>query len=359
MNKLHQCRSFGVAAIAVSLALPWCAMATPVAGVLERPATISSQGQRSVMLALAHAGKRTVAVGERGLILLSDDDGKTWRQAKVPVSITLTAVAFPTALQGWAVGHAGIVLHTIDGGASWTKQLDGRRVAQLVEAAAKASADPAQLAVAQQFVADGPDKPFLDLHFDDASNGIVVGAYGMVLHTADGGGSWQPLMARLDNPKGLHLYAVASSANAIYVAGEQGFLARSDDAGKTFVRLAAPYGGSFFTIAALPSGDIVIGGLKGNAFRSSDRGASFQRSGGFAPVSLSASAVAGNGDIVFANQAGQVYVSQDQGRTARPVDQPQAIVPISALLPAGDGQVIAAGLRGLTRLSLRSAGGTQ
>jgi photosystem II stability/assembly factor-like uncharacterized protein len=359
VNTLYQSRYLGAASLAVSLALPLFAMAAPVTGVMERPATISNLAQRSVMLALAHAGKRTVAVGERGLILLSDDDGKTWRQAQVPVSTTLTAVAFPTPLQGWAVGHAGIVLHTIDGGTSWVKQLDGRVVAQLVAEAAKASANPAQLAVAQQLVADGPDKPFLDLHFDDASNGIVVGAYGLVLRTADGGNSWQPLMARVDNPKGLHLYAVTTSADTIYLAGEQGFLVRSDDAGKTFVRLSPPYSGSFFTVAALASGDIIIGGLKGNAFRSSDRGASFQRSAGFAPISLSASTVTDDDTIVFANQAGQVYVSSDKGRTVRPVAQAQSLMPISALLPSADGQVIAAGLRGLTRLSLRSTGGAQ
>jgi photosystem II stability/assembly factor-like uncharacterized protein len=59
---------------------------------------------------IARAGKRLVAVGERGIVVLSDDDGATWRQASVPVSVTLAAVQFPTPTQGWVVGHYGVVL---------------------------------------------------------------------------------------------------------------------------------------------------------------------------------------------------------------------------------------------------------
>ena len=39
---------------------------------------------------------RIVVVGEQGHILYSDDECEGWIQAKVPVSVTLTAVCFPT-----------------------------------------------------------------------------------------------------------------------------------------------------------------------------------------------------------------------------------------------------------------------
>ncbi|WOT03779.1 WD40/YVTN/BNR-like repeat-containing protein [Shewanella youngdeokensis] len=35
------------------------------------------------------------------------------------------------------------------------------------------------------------DKPFLDLHFFDENNGIAIGAYGLFYRTADGGQNWQ------------------------------------------------------------------------------------------------------------------------------------------------------------------------
>ena len=79
---------------------------------------------------ITRAGERLVAVGERGLIIVSDDDGRNWQQAAVPVSATLTAVSFPTPDKGWAVGHAGIILHRDDGGSSWHLQFDGNAVNQ-------------------------------------------------------------------------------------------------------------------------------------------------------------------------------------------------------------------------------------
>ena len=54
----------------------------------------SKLAAEALLLGVARAGKRIVAVGEYGNILLSDDDGKTWHQAKdVPTTVTLTAVA--------------------------------------------------------------------------------------------------------------------------------------------------------------------------------------------------------------------------------------------------------------------------
>ena len=60
----------------------------------------------SLLLDLAFAGQRMVAVGERGHVMLSDDQGATWRQAKsVPTRVLLTAVFFVDSEYGWAVGH--------------------------------------------------------------------------------------------------------------------------------------------------------------------------------------------------------------------------------------------------------------
>ena len=84
---------------------------------MAHKAAPSRLADRSMMLAVARAGDRLVTVGERGRVLLSDDSGKTWRQAEsVPVSVTLTAVTFADARSGWATGHAGVVLHTVDAG---------------------------------------------------------------------------------------------------------------------------------------------------------------------------------------------------------------------------------------------------
>jgi photosystem II stability/assembly factor-like uncharacterized protein len=77
----------------------------------------SPKAAKGLMIDVVHAGKRLVAVGDRGHILYSDDQGSTWTQAKVPTRQLLTAVFFIDDKQGWAVGHDAQILSSSDGGA--------------------------------------------------------------------------------------------------------------------------------------------------------------------------------------------------------------------------------------------------
>jgi photosystem II stability/assembly factor-like uncharacterized protein len=202
----------------------------------------------------------------------------------------------------------------------------------------------------------------LDVVFQDRRNGIVAGAYGLLLRTSDAGKTWAPLMERVDNPKGLHIYAVRASGDSIWLAGEQGLLARSADGGKSFETVASPYRGTYFTLAGLRDGGMVLGGLKGNAYRTahaaravnaSDAGARFDRLEGLPPISLSASAVLADGRIAFANQAGQVFVAGPEGQDARMLPQTHT-APLAALVQAANGDLIVAGVRGVAAISART-----
>lgn len=301
---------------------------TPLTDADSRPALSVESFDHAAILAMQNTGKRLVAVGERGLILLSDDGGRSWRQARVPVSVTLTAVRFPTPDQGWAVGHFGTVLHSADGGESWSVQLRGAQAAQLAldEATARNGADrqSAALASAQRLVDDGPDKPLLDLYFADERHGIVIGAYNLILRTEDGGKSWQSLSASLDNPGSRHLYAIAGTSTYLYIVGEEGRVYRSADHGASFTRVSTPYQGSYFTVAG--QGDsVVVAGLRGNAWRSDDHGQSWRRLELPQPVSVVASLFLRDGGVLLLNQAGQLLRGDSQatslellGSLARP-----------------------------------------
>jgi len=302
-----------------------------------------------VLQAAAKAGDRLVAVGERGIVLLSDDLGATWRQVQVPVSVGLTAVRFADAQHGWITGHGGVVLASVDGGQSWVKQLDGLQAAQLVLKDAQAAGDAKAQAEGERLVADGADKPFLDLHFADAQHGLVVGAYNLALTTADGGKSWQPISRRLDNPRGLHLYSVRARGDELVLAGEQGLVLRSTDRGATFERLTTPYKGSYFTVALPGTQDIVLAGLRGNVWRSRDAGLSWVQLPTPVPVSVTASALDPQGQLWLSNQAGMVLGLQ--GDTWVPAAA--ALPPLNGLLPLGNDRALGLSLAGAVPVTLK------
>ena len=141
-------RKIALPLAAFIFALPLTAVAAGVfRDVLDTPARESAFASKSLLNGVASTGKRVVAVGQRGHIVYSDDGGKSWVQAKVPVTSDLVAVTFPTPEKGWAVGHAGVVLHSADGGATWSKQLDGRSAGQLMATFYAAHPDKGALGV--------------------------------------------------------------------------------------------------------------------------------------------------------------------------------------------------------------------
>jgi len=87
------------------------------------PAMQIPHAGQAMLFGTARAGSRIVAVGDHGVVMLSDVGGRSHRQARsVPIDVTLSAVSFVDERKGWAVGHRGVVLHTTDGGETWSIQ---------------------------------------------------------------------------------------------------------------------------------------------------------------------------------------------------------------------------------------------
>ncbi len=204
---------------------------------------------QTMILGAAHAGKRLVAVGDRGLVLLSDDDGKSYRQARaVPTRVTLTSVSFADATHGWAAGHWGTILRTDDGGESWTLQRDDR----------------------------DNDQPLHTIWFKDGAHGIAAGLFSLLLTTDDGGKSWVP--GKLPVAPGakradLNLFRLFPDRQGnVLLAGEQGSVYRSADLGHSWQLLATGNKGTLWAGVVLDDGTIVVGGIQGKLLRSSDGG---------------------------------------------------------------------------------------
>ncbi len=147
--------------------------------------------------------------GGMGVILATDDGGKTWRHQLEAAAGWLSNAYFIDSSHGWAVGEYGTVLRTQDGGETWTQM---RNVPT-----------PAWIR---------------SVHFVDEQHGWAVGTYETVLKTDDGGKSW--VAQKMPSPRRLHglpiAYESVRFANATegYVVGQYGNILRTADGGRTW-----------------------------------------------------------------------------------------------------------------------------
>ncbi|WP_095146494.1 MULTISPECIES: YCF48-related protein [unclassified Pseudomonas] len=332
------------------------AQAASFVDVLDQPAQLSALAVSSPLLAAARAGERLVVVGQRGHILYSDDSGHQWQQVNVPVSADLNAVSFPTAEQGWAVGSDGVVLHSSDAGQTWNKQLDGREIGALLVkhygALAQAEPNNEQWALrveeGQRLIEEGADKPLLDVWFANDQVGYVVGVFNLILRTEDGGKHWTPFQDRIDNPQGFHLNAIASTGDALYIAGEQGLLLKWDDAQQRFLAVHSPYQGSFFGVVGKP-GEVLAYGLRGHVFRSTDGGASWSPLSTGLQVNITAATLDANGRYELFTQAGHRLVSLKDGSGLQ-LQAQQNQSPVAGATLTADGALVLVGSRGARAL---------
>ncbi|MFA5938095.1 MAG: YCF48-related protein [Sinimarinibacterium sp.] len=114
------------------------------------------------------------------------------------------------------------------------------------------------------------ENALLDVLIVDAQRGLAVGAYGLMLQTVDGGASWTRAEGGLVE-EGLHFNALTRlNDGSLFLVGEQGMMARSTDDGASWQRLQSPYESSLFAVASKGDKGAVVGGLRGNAFQTAD-----------------------------------------------------------------------------------------
>ncbi|KVC77006.1 WD40/YVTN/BNR-like repeat-containing protein [Burkholderia ubonensis] len=282
-----------------------------VADWSAKPAHAWVAPTRMMLTDATRAGRRVVAVGEHGVILLSDDDGRTWRQSRrVPVSATLSAVAFADAQHGWAVGQWGVILATADGGETWEKQRIDTSV----------------------------DQPLFSVIFTDARDGIAVGLWSLMLQTHDGGRTWT--RTTLPKPPGggkadRNLYHVfADRQGALYIVSEQGTVLKSTDGGANWRYLQTGGKGSLWTGVAMPDGRIVVGGLLGSLFQSSDGGATWTPLNPGAKSSITDVVATGNG-LLAVGLDGLVLTQRANGESFAVAQRPDRATLTAALVGAG------------------------
>jgi len=149
------------------------------------------------------------AVGQPGIILKSNDSGKTWEikaknmnlSDKKPVT-SFSSVFFVDRYTGWICGEDGVILYTQDGGNTWTEQYCGGEIdLQKILFGTKelglciggtnifyTSDGGAKWEL--QFKYEDGDTRFCDLSFINSSLGYAITSGGYLFKTSNGGKNW-------------------------------------------------------------------------------------------------------------------------------------------------------------------------
>ena len=282
-------------------------------GGLPQPteyAVSSDMATQALLLDAARAGSRMVAVGEFGHVLLSDDNGDSWRQAaSVPTRNTLVGVSFIDNQTGYAVGHAATILKTVDGGENWTLQ----------------------------YVERNGETPLFAVHFADAQNGIAVGGFSYTFETKNGGESWTRRALVEDSYDDFHLNDLfADTKGNIYIPAEFGTVYKSRDRGQNWQAIETGYDGSFWGGLALSNGDVLVFGMRGNVWRSSNAGKSWKQVETGTDQSVSGGTQLSDGRVILAGLSGTVLVSSNGGKTFTNQPRPDRLSFATAIGKAGN-----------------------
>jgi photosystem II stability/assembly factor-like uncharacterized protein len=225
-------------------------------------------------------------------ILTTADGGTQWqsRSPGVPYSSrgNLYGLDFLDASTGWAVGQAGLVLKTVDGGVHWRRLENGNLWS-------------------------------LDsVHFVDAQHGWAVGD-GFILASADGGSSWTPQTTVPGTGQRLHDLAFADATHAAAV-GDAGLAFVSDDGGATWTRSDVSTGETLYRMASDGEGRLVAVGTNGAAFLSTDGGSSWSRRPSGTTRTLADVCLLDSTYGWAVGNGGTILTTSDGGSTWNPVD---------------------------------------
>ena len=255
---------------------------------------------------------RAFVVGYAGKILETTDGGMNWQVRPSGVESALYAACFGDEQHGWIAGQDGVMLRTEDGGKSWQKQeanavfedregkvplylfgihcLDKDRAFAVGDRSiltsttdggktwrARKVAMETDLSGGESIAAADPI--FYDVEFTDAQHGWIVGEFGKIMHSADGGETWNEQQKTLMEGTGIidlldlpTLYGVHIVNNQKGVAaGIEGHIARTSDGGQRWsfdeIQTDYPLVDPLFEILEMPDGSGWAAGAAGEVVR--------------------------------------------------------------------------------------------
>jgi photosystem II stability/assembly factor-like uncharacterized protein len=237
------------------------------------------EAERAFLWVLAdQKRKQLVAVEARGGMMVSVDQGASWRRSDLPVSLEAGKLPFwhGAVLESRGVllvaGEAGRAARSVDGAARWQMTDTGSRenlygsfadeaTGLLFLAGSKGTMlRSADLGATWNAVPTGSDQELRRLWRDPGSQALLCfGAHGTLLRSQDDGRSWRVIPSGTDGV--LRKIIHEPGSNHLLLVGGQGALLRSTDGGRTWEKLDTHTLRHFSSMAAdKQSGDLVLVG---------------------------------------------------------------------------------------------------
>ncbi|MGB1562592.1 MAG: photosystem I reaction center subunit IX [Sinimarinibacterium flocculans] len=276
----------------LSLLLLLSALPASVAlAAAEAPEELVQFTPHDRLFSVAFSGEFGQAVGEAGLILQSTDGGKSWRrETSPPTKASLFSVA-TIGRRSIAVGQQGLIL-VREGRKQW------RQVAAIT------------------------NERLLRVSMNDAGLAIATGAFGTLLKSTDYGETWTAI-----KPDWVSMYATETVSDFAAVRDEP----------------------TLYAVKVFRDGSIVIGGEYGQINRSTDGGETWvpvfnASADGATPPTFFGMNFNDEGTGFAVGQEGLVAMSNDYGQTWRQLDAGSS-ANLFDVEVTRNGQVVAIGMR--------------
>lgn len=227
-------------------------------------------------------GENGWIVGRGGIMLQSLDGGATWHIRKLG-DFDFNDIRMVSGQRGFIIADRGVLLVTANGGATWE-------------------------------VREYPDRPdFKSIAFY-GEYGMITGSRGIVLTTKDGGLTWEQsvLSAASRNNRPVTINGVVYVNELRYwILGDRGLLLQTEDGGKTWRTTYREKG--ILTACFFNPDEGVIGGEDGLLMRTDNGGRTWER---VDSSSLGINSLRYDGETLWAvGDSGSVMASRDRGAT--------------------------------------------
>ena len=207
-------------------------------------------------------------------------------------------------------------------------------------------------------------KPILDIVFKDKNNGYAIGAYGLMLMTSDGGDNWETV----DTSTGLYdlleskemepepnFNSMILYQNKLLIVGELGTILTFDDTAEGVDRwqvIESPYTGSFFGVKELSGGELFLYGLRGNLYRSIDGAQSWDKIETGTIANIFDCIEREDGAVIFTGASGTILHLDKGAMVAKRMPYPH-FDSLMSIQTIRDGEFLLFGSSGVKTISLR------